>query len=30
MESFVRGRLEAFGYYGGVPRAVLYLDRCQD
>ena len=24
MESFVRGHLEAFGYYGGVPRAVLY------
>jgi hypothetical protein len=30
MESFVRGHLEAFAYYGGVPRAVLYLDRCQD
>lgn len=24
MESFVRGHVEAFGYYGGVPRAVLY------
>jgi len=24
MESFVRGHLDAFGYYGGVPRAVLY------
>lgn len=24
MESFVRGHVEAFGYFGGVPRAVLY------
>jgi transposase len=24
MESFVRGHVEAFGFYGGVPRAVLY------
>lgn len=24
MESFLRGHLEAFSYFGGVPRAVLY------
>jgi transposase len=24
MESFLRGHVEAFGYFGGVPRALLY------